>query len=61
MILGEREAGEGSQVTLTFEALGPARTHLVLEHVGLEDSAIAAHTHGWTSILAALDGNVSPT
>ncbi|MGE0396826.1 MAG: SRPBCC domain-containing protein [Kofleriaceae bacterium] len=54
-------AGEGSQVTLMFEALGPERTRLVLEHVGLEDSAIAAHTHGWTSILAALDGNVSRT
>lgn len=54
-------AGEGSKVTLTFEALGPTRTRLVLEHTGLEDSAITAHTHGWTSILAALDGTVSGT
>ena len=54
-------AGEGSRVTLTFEALGRGRTRLVLEHEGLADGAIAAHTHGWTSILAALDGIVSPT
>lgn len=54
-------AGEGSRVTLTFEALGPEQTRLVLEHVGLADGAIASHTSGWTSILAALDGTVSGT
>lgn len=54
-------AGEGSRVTLTFEAIERGRTRLVLEHAGLEDGAIAAHTHGWTSILAALDGSLSQT
>jgi uncharacterized protein YndB with AHSA1/START domain len=54
-------AGDGSRVTLTFEALSPKRTRVVLEHVGLEESAIASHTSGWTSILAALDGTVSGT
>ncbi len=54
-------AGEGSRVTLTFDAVGPRQTRLVLEHVGLADSAIAPHTHGWTSILAALDDMVCAT
>jgi uncharacterized protein YndB with AHSA1/START domain len=54
-------AGEGSRVSLSFEALGGQRTRLVLEHVGLEDIAVAAHTSGWTSILAALGGMVPGT
>jgi uncharacterized protein YndB with AHSA1/START domain len=54
-------AGEGSKVTLTFSEPDVGRTKLVLEHEGLEDSAIAAHTSGWTSILAALDGSLNGT
>ena len=49
-------AGDNSRVTLTFEALGPRKTRLVLEHDGLDDSAVAAHTSGWTAILGALEG-----
>jgi uncharacterized protein YndB with AHSA1/START domain len=48
-------AGEGSRVTLTFEALGPTRTRLTLEHEGLSESTVPAHTSGWTQILAALE------
>lgn len=44
-------AGEGSRVTLTFEALGAKQTRLILEHVGLEESARESHVAGWSRIL----------
>jgi hypothetical protein len=40
-------------------ALAPRRrqqkSRIVLEHAGLDDSAVASHTNGWTGILAALE------
>jgi uncharacterized protein YndB with AHSA1/START domain len=48
-------AGADSRVTLTFTPLGPRKTRVVLEHVGLDGDAVSRHTNGWTAILAALE------
>lgn len=46
---------EDSVVTLTFEELGPSRTRLTLEHVGLPSEALARdHADGWGEILTQL-------
>jgi uncharacterized protein YndB with AHSA1/START domain len=47
-------AAPNSEVTLLFEDTGDGRTALTLEHRGLDDSAIAPHTSGWTKILDEL-------
>lgn len=44
-----------SVVSLTFEALGPSRTRLTLEHVGLPSEELARdHQGGWSEILERL-------
>ncbi len=52
-------AGEGSRVTLRFEALPGEQTRLTLEHVGLAEEARAPHESGWTHILGQLTNVVS--
>jgi uncharacterized protein YndB with AHSA1/START domain len=47
-------AGEGSRVTLRFEALPDEQTRITLEHVGLAEAARAPHDSGWTHILGEL-------
>ncbi|HKQ68151.1 MAG TPA: SRPBCC family protein, partial [Polyangiaceae bacterium] len=47
-------AGEGSRVTLRFEALPNEQTRLTLEHAGLAQAARAPHQSGWTHILGEL-------
>jgi uncharacterized protein YndB with AHSA1/START domain len=53
-------AGEGSQVTLTFDQLAPNQTRLTLEHTDLPDAKQQeAHREGWTHILSVLVDHAS--
>ncbi len=48
-------AGEGSLVTITFDATDSGETDLVLRHTGLEtEKARMGHEGGWTRILETL-------
>ena len=55
----EEDASEATQVTVTFTALGPARTRIVIEHTGWENAGRQAgprwegNARGWDGAIPA--------
>jgi uncharacterized protein YndB with AHSA1/START domain len=59
---GEERPIEDTRVTLTFCALGDAKSELTLRHEGFTSEAqYAAHLEGWTSCLQDLERSQTPS
>jgi uncharacterized protein YndB with AHSA1/START domain len=54
------DPGLESVVTVTLEPAGDDRTLMIIEHTLLPDDLVDQHEHGWTSIAAQLERELTP-